>query len=105
MIKLNIGGYRYCTSKSTLLSTKVDNFFHRLLSGDVPSEKDESGHYFIDRNGALFEPILDFLRTGILIVPKDHKLVQILHEANFYLIDLTPAFCGDLKSVSSTPTE
>lgn len=46
------------------------------------------GAYFIDRNGRFFEPILDFLRNGTLILPPQMSLESVLVEANFYGIDV-----------------
>jgi hypothetical protein len=87
LIKLNIGGRLYTTTKQTLLS-KGENFFSPLLSGDIPSVKDDNGAYFVDRNGRFFEPILDFLRNGTLILPPSMSLESVLIEANFYGIDV-----------------
>lgn len=42
LIKLNIGGRLYTTTKQTLLS-KGENFFSPLLSGDIPTVKDDNG--------------------------------------------------------------
>jgi len=89
VIKLNIGGYHFTTTKSTLLS-RGENFFTPLLNGKLNSFKDETGAFFIDRNGKYFEPILDFLRHGDLVVPHDLNLSLVLKEANFYSIDITP---------------
>lgn len=59
--------------------------------GQVPSYKTEDGYYFIDRNGKYFEPILDFLRTGVLYIPSNmsRKLVEEL--ARFLMIDVGQA--------------
>jgi len=89
IIRLNIGGHLFVTTKSTLLS-RGENFFTPLLNGKLNSHKDESGAFFIDRNGKYFEPILDFLRHGDLVVPTDLSLSLVLKEANFYSIDITP---------------
>jgi hypothetical protein len=64
IVKLNVGGHKYLTSRSTLLS-KGENLFTALLSGRIESNMTEAGYYFIDRNGRYFEPILDYFRTGI----------------------------------------
>ena len=40
-----------------------------------PSMRDCSGAYLIDRSGAYFEPIINYLRTGKLIM--DHHLNPI----------------------------
>jgi len=68
IIKLNIGGKQYVTSRSTLM--RIPNtFFSALLSGEIPSVKDEQNAYFIDREGRWFEPVLNFLRTDNIIIP------------------------------------
>jgi len=81
------------TTKSTLLSSGEPNFFTALLNGKLNSQKDQNGAYFIDRNGKFFEPILDFLRHGDLIIPPELNLSLVLKEANFYSIDVTPGLC------------
>ena len=62
-----------------------------LLRGQVPSYRTEEGYYFIDRNGKYFEPILDYLRTGVLYIPSNmsRKLVEEL--AHFLMIDVGQA--------------
>jgi len=67
MIRLNIGGFKHCTSLSTL-SSKGENFFTKMISNHesntIKSILDETGAYFVDRNGELFGEILDYLRNG-----------------------------------------
>lgn len=87
LVKLNIGGRIFCTTKSTL-SSKGENFFTSLLSGRFSSQKDETGAYFIDRNGDYFAPLLDFLRTGDLLLPTNTTFKMIAKEADFYQIKL-----------------
>jgi len=89
-VKLNIGGRVFITHKSTLIS-KGENFFSKLLSGMFGSTKDENGAYFIDRNGDYFVPILDFLRTGQLVIPSSIPREGIEIEADFYQIKLPPS--------------
>ena len=48
MIRLNVGGVFYCTTKGTLLS-QDDSIFTMMLA-EKPQQKDERGaYYFIDR--------------------------------------------------------
>jgi hypothetical protein len=84
VVKLNIGGKRFATTVSTL-TQHGDNFFSGLLSGRVPSTK-VNDHYFIDRNGRYFEPILDYLRTGCWGLPSHLQNDEwlVLQEAEFY---------------------
>jgi len=63
-------------------------FFSKLLDGVITSTLDEDGAFLIDRNGELFKPILDYLRTGELEIPTGISWASIQREADFYLIDL-----------------
>jgi len=95
-VKLNIGGTKFLTSKSTLSSVGT-NFFTKLLSEDMPSSRDEEGCYFIDRNGKTFQILLDFLRTGELIIPPTVNERAVYLEADFYSIDLSSTFCPSIR--------
>lgn len=86
IVRLNIGGYKYATTRATLL-TIPNSYFAALLDERVPTAKDEKGAYFIDRDGQYFPPILTYLRTKELHVPLQDRRA-VLREAKFYL--LTP---------------
>lgn len=58
-----------------------------LVSEKHPVLKDEDGFIFIDRNGSCFEPILDYLRTGIWSIPKHLSHRAVAAEADYYCID------------------
>jgi len=94
IIKLNIGGTRFSTTMETLCR-HGQNFFAALLNENIPSLQDEDGYYFIDRTGELFTPILNFFRTGLLVIPDHINPFLIINEAQFYSIDLSDAFCGN----------
>lgn len=48
IVKLNIGGFKYCTTSTTL--TKIPNtFFTALLSDNIPTTKDEEDAYFVGK--------------------------------------------------------
>jgi len=96
IVRLNIGGKRFTTTKTTLLS-RGENFFTPLLSGKMKSRMDETGAFFIDRNGSYFECILDFLRHGELIIPSKVKQTVVRKEADFYGINVVPGLCGNIK--------
>lgn len=45
IVKLNIGGYKYVTTKATL-NAHGENFFTALLKGTIPSLQDEGTFLF-----------------------------------------------------------
>lgn len=66
VIEINIGGYIYKTTKLTLI--KGTNFFSSLfesLDNGINTLRDSEGRIFVDRNGRIFEYILDYL-IGII---------------------------------------
>ena len=86
-IVLNVGGVRYTTSQSTLTSYP-DTMLARMLTGSVPSKKDDSGAFFIDRDGLLFRHVLNFLRNDKLSLPHPFDDYESLrNEAEFYEIE------------------
>lgn len=89
LVKVNVGGTRYITTRSTLVS-KGENFFTVLLDNDegngVPCLRDEQGYIFIDRDGELFRHVLNYLRTGKLFKPDTLSITQLEYELDFYQI-------------------
>jgi hypothetical protein len=57
-VKLNIGGKRFVTTAETLTQRSQTGFFALLLAGRIPSTKVDDDHWFVDRNGRYFEPLL-----------------------------------------------
>ncbi|XP_066986467.1 SH3KBP1-binding protein 1 isoform X1 [Macrobrachium rosenbergii] len=105
IINLNIGGQRFSTSRETL-TWVPDTFFTSLLSGRIPTLRDEAGAIFIDRDPSLFSIILNYLRTRDLNVAMV-DINALRHEAEFYGIaplvkrlmlcqDLHHSSCGDV---------
>ncbi|KAK6486805.1 BTB/POZ domain-containing protein KCTD4-like [Huso huso] len=85
MVTLNIGGCLYITQKQTLSKypgSFLEEVANRKRQG-VPI--DSKGNPFIDRDGPLFRHILNFLRTGELILPEGFQECGLLvREAEFY---------------------
>jgi len=105
IVHLNVGGKRFSTSRQTL-TWNQDTFFTSLLSGRIPSQKDEKGNIFVDRDPKLFAVILNFLRTKELQL-RNVDLSALRHEAEYYGItplvrrlslceDLNHSSCGDV---------
>ncbi|CAL2033865.1 unnamed protein product [Caenorhabditis brenneri] len=99
IVKLNIGGIVFQTSKSTL--TKFDGFFKTMLETDIPLEKDDSGAIFIDRSPKHFELILNYMRAGSVSIPDSKAATrEIQTEAQYYLLDGLVKLCSTQKSVT-----
>ncbi|PIC49208.1 hypothetical protein B9Z55_007890 [Caenorhabditis nigoni] len=92
IVKLNIGGSIFQTSKSTL--TKFDGFFRTMFEIGIPIIKDDSGAIFIDRDSKHFRLILNFMRDGDLDLQKYlEDVTEIQKEAEFYLLDGLVELC------------
>ena len=58
-----------------------------MFSERFDTKPSEDGSYFIDRDGTHFRYILNYLRTGKLIVPEDEIVRrELLEEAEFYQV-------------------
>ncbi|KAK6590250.1 hypothetical protein RS030_172593 [Cryptosporidium xiaoi] len=93
-IKVNVGGIYYETTSTTLLSIDGNkSYFSIFLSNLDKGKKDgidnETYEIFIDRNGMLFQYILDYLRTGstVTVPNKMHIIKGLMMEADFYMLD------------------
>lgn len=68
LVKLNVGGRKFDTTEATL-GARGENFLTSLVTSQLPSIRDDSGRFFIDRSGTLFEVLLEFLRSSTLQIP------------------------------------
>ncbi|KAI1694627.1 BTB/POZ domain-containing protein [Ditylenchus destructor] len=85
-VRLNVGGKVFETTKDTL-STHPESFLARLTLGNIPSEKDESGAFRIDRSYEHFDTILNYFRSGVVNLDRNEKAMKdLLCEADFYNI-------------------
>jgi len=83
-IILDVGGTRFTTSKTTLLSV-THSFFHAMLSSPAWLP-DPDGSYFIDRSPRYFGYVLDMLRNGQVDFSgmRPEKVAKIHVELDFY---------------------
>ncbi|KAF1767465.1 hypothetical protein GCK72_007424 [Caenorhabditis remanei] len=92
IVKLDIGGTVFKTTKSTL--TRFDGMLKVMMETEIPVEKDESGCIFIDRSPKHFDGILNFLRDGQVTLPDSEKeILEIEQEAQFYQLDGLMKLC------------
>ncbi|CAL2033834.1 unnamed protein product [Caenorhabditis brenneri] len=105
IVKLNIGGTVFHTTKSTL--TKFDGMFKVMMETDIPVIKDETGAIFIDRDPYHFRLILTFMRDGVVALPESDKEINEIHqEANYYLLDGLVKLCErKLEPPAENPTK
>ncbi len=81
IVRLNVGGTTFVTSRETLLASP---FFQGLLR--FPPDLEDEGAYFVDRSPAIFAIVLELLRTSVLFWTSETELRAILIEADFFLI-------------------
>ncbi|PZC77018.1 hypothetical protein B5X24_HaOG203888 [Helicoverpa armigera] len=92
-ITLNVGGKHFTTSRATLLAKEPLSMLARMFANDnnvylmTPSATDSAGAYLIDRSPEYFEPILNYLRHGDVILDKNVNPKGVMEEAVFYGID------------------
>ncbi|XP_061672882.1 BTB/POZ domain-containing protein KCTD9a isoform X1 [Syngnathoides biaculeatus] len=88
-LTLNIGGRLFTTTRSTLVSKEPESMLaHMFGERDVWGNKqDEHGAYLIDRSPEYFEPILNYLRHGQLIINEGINIRGVLEEARFFGIE------------------
>lgn len=73
-VKLNVGGQLFYTSRTTLLNSDPESMLARMFSPNSnlhPSCIDSNGAYLIDRDPRYFSPLLNYLRSGSLILDPD----------------------------------
>jgi hypothetical protein len=87
IIEINVGGTPYVTTRETLCRIK-GTMLDKMFSGTLESTKLGSA-YFIDRDGRIFQYILQYLRDGdTWNPPMDLDCVQeILREARFFCLE------------------
>ena len=87
IVRLNVGGTRYDVSRDTL-ERYEDSMLARLISKHwKEGNSDDNMPIFIDRNGRLFEFVLDYLRAGKVYLPPTMHIEAMRDEFDFYGID------------------
>ena len=87
-VTLNVGGKYFTTTRSTLVSKEPGSMLSRMFDDDDGlmwnNSVDGNGAFLIDRSPVYFEPILNYLRHGELILDKHLNAKGVLEEARFF---------------------
>ncbi|MPC27448.1 BTB/POZ domain-containing protein KCTD9 [Portunus trituberculatus] len=90
-VTLNVGGRLFTTTHATLVTKEPNSMLAKMftLGGEslVPSCRDAHGAFLIDRSYTYFEPILNYLRNGTLILDPGINPEGVLEEARFFGIE------------------
>jgi len=87
-VHIDVGGCIYTSSLETLTKYS-DSRLSKMFNGTIPIVLDTlKQHYFIDRDGKLFRFVLNFMRTGRVVLPQSFDDYDaLLEEAKYYEID------------------
>uniref|UniRef100_H2XPV2 KHA domain-containing protein n=1 Tax=Ciona intestinalis TaxID=7719 RepID=H2XPV2_CIOIN len=85
-ITLNVGGKLFTTTRTTLVTRDPESMLAKMFQypDRWSNTTDKNGAYLFDRSPEYFEPLLDFLRHGKLILNPNINPQGILEEATFY---------------------
>jgi BTB/POZ domain-containing protein KCTD9 len=93
-ITLNIGGKSYTTTRSTITNREPDSMLSKMFNNDCwKNTCNENGSILIDRSFKYFEPIINYLRHGKLIIDPGMSVYGVLEEARFYSMDNLIELC------------
>ncbi|XP_019157915.1 PREDICTED: FH protein interacting protein FIP2 [Ipomoea nil] len=85
LVRLNIGGKKFCTTVDTLTQREPDSMLAAMFSGrHTLCQESEKGYIFVDRDGKHFRHILNWLRDGVVPTLKDFEYSELLREAEYY---------------------
>ncbi|GAB4857228.1 FH protein interacting protein fip2 [Ancistrocladus abbreviatus] len=93
IVRLNIGGKKFCTTVDTLTQREPDSMLAAMFSGRHTVCPDSNkGYVFVDRDGKHFRHILNWLRDGVVPALKDWEYSELLREAEYYQLLVSCAF-------------
>lgn len=85
LIRLNIGGKKFCTTSDTLTRREPDSMLAAMFSGrHTLCQDSEKGYVFVDRDGMHFRHILNWLRDGVVPLLTDYEYSELIREAEYY---------------------
>ncbi|KAJ0183928.1 hypothetical protein K1T71_000351 [Dendrolimus kikuchii] len=99
-VHIDVGGTIYTSSLETL-TTYPDSKLAQMFNGNIPIVLDTlKQHYFIDRDGKMFQHILNFLRNKQLLLPDNFPYFDLLaREALYFGLDEMVSALIQLKNI------
>lgn len=96
LVRLNIGGKKFCTTFDTLTRREPDSMLAAMFSGrHTLCHDSEKGYVFVDRDGKHFRHILNWLRDGVVPSLTDADYSELTREAEYFqLLGLIEAING-----------
>lgn len=83
IVQLDVGGTLYKVSRDTLERCE-GSMLASLISDHWKEGNSDDEHIFIDRNGRLFEYVLDYLRANKVYLPASVNINAVKEEFEFY---------------------
>uniref|UniRef100_A0A2I2ZGM6 KHA domain-containing protein n=1 Tax=Gorilla gorilla gorilla TaxID=9595 RepID=A0A2I2ZGM6_GORGO len=98
-LTLNVGGQYFTTTWSTLVNKEPDIMLAHMSKdkGVWGNKQDHRGAFLIDQSPEYFEPILNYLCHGQLIVNDGIDLLGVLEEARFFATPTKSEIGADLS--------
>lgn len=87
VVQLDVGGTLYKVAHSTLERCKGSMLASLVSDHWKEGNADSNEPIFIDRNGLLFQYVLDYLRTRKILVPPSVSRAAVKEEFQYYGID------------------
>ncbi|KAL9247081.1 hypothetical protein vseg_020549 [Gypsophila vaccaria] len=85
IVRLNIGGRKFCTTIDTLTHREPDSMLAAMFSGrHTVCEDPRTGYIFVDRDGTHFRHILNWLRDGIVPTLMESDYAELMREAEYF---------------------
>ncbi|KAG8472188.1 hypothetical protein CXB51_036924 [Gossypium anomalum] len=93
LVRLSIGGKKFCTTIDTLTRREPDSMLAAVFSSRHTVYQDsEKGYVFVDRDGKHFRHILNWLRDGVVPTLTDSEYSELIREAEYYQLLITMVF-------------
>ncbi|KAG4166912.1 hypothetical protein ERO13_A13G164200v2 [Gossypium hirsutum] len=110
LVRLSIGGKKFCTTIDTLTRREPDSMLAAVFSSRHTVYQDsEKGYVFVDRDGKHFRHILNWLRDGVVPTLTDSEYSELIREAEYYqllgLIEGVSSVLNKRKEDEKSPAE